>query len=317
MTRNVASLAALLLAFRLAPALAAQEAKLAGHWEGSIVLVAAEQEVDMVIDFRPEGSRVSGKLLFPFTEDGAHAVEELAVQGSHVVFSVRDKDGIVSAFDGALSPDGATLSGMMREKGRPVPFALQRGKARPVRESRSYRLAGDAIQLKAAFSGDADKTRILLLLNLGSFSSKMALRIVERYVMDRISDPNLRAYVVWTAPDVPEVATVLKQGTALATDPRITHFWSTDRGLSAVFEPMLPAHRMVPNTCLLFAPGSTWTAAAPVPDRVLQSPRFGAQTAPAAAQRLNGNALAADAQLLLQSRAVGRPAGVTGAGGSQ
>jgi hypothetical protein len=162
--------------------------------------------------------------------------------------AVRDKDGVTSAFDATLAPDGGSLQGTMKEKGRPVPFALHRAKVQPPREAPSYRLLGDALQLKAAFNGDADKTRILLLLNLGSFSSKMELRIVERFVMERIADPNLRVYVVWTAPDVPEVASVLRQGTALATDPRVTHFWSTDHGLSTVFAPLLASGKVGPPT---------------------------------------------------------------------
>jgi hypothetical protein len=85
---------------------------------------------------------------------------------------------------------------------------------------------------------------------------------------------------------------------------RVTHFWSTDHGLSTVFAPLLASGKVAPNTCFVFAPGRFWTAAAPVPDRVLQSPRIGAQPVPSAGQKFNGNDLAADVQqLLLQARA--------------
>src|SRR5882724_532398 len=95
------------------PTLAAQEARWVGHWEGALVITAAEQEVDVEVDFSRAGSQVNGRLWFPMTADGAHALEDVVLQGSHVSFSVRDKDGVVSAFDGALSPDGASLQGTM------------------------------------------------------------------------------------------------------------------------------------------------------------------------------------------------------------
>jgi hypothetical protein len=217
-----------------------------------------------------------------------------------VSFSVRDKDGVVSTFDGTLSPDGAGLQGTMKESGKPIPFTLHRAKAaEPAREIPTYKLAGDAIQLKAAFNGDAGKARMLLLLNLGSFSSKMALRVVERYVMDKIDDPGLRVYVVWLVPNVPEAVKVLQQEVGLAADPRITHFWTADRSAIKSLEPLLAPYKPVSNPCLLFAGYKAWTESAPLPDRIRQSALMGAKTVMAPEQRLNGVELAADVKWLL------------------
>jgi hypothetical protein len=296
--RTTAVLAAAILGF--VPALAAQEARLAGHWEGAMVLAAAEQEADVVMDFSPAQGRLAGRLWFPLTGDGAHAVENLAVQGSHIKFSVRDQDGVVSAFDGSLSSDGASLRGTMRESGQPVPFALHRAKAAPPpRDVRPLQVASSGAQIKKAFNDDIGKVRMLLLLNLGSFSSKMALRVVERYVMDQVSDPALRLYVVWMVPDRPEAVRVLERDVSLAADPRVTHFWSTERSLARIFEPMLAPYQPVSNPCLVFAPDKSWVVTPPVPDRFRQSAKIGARTRVSPGQKLNGIELAGDAMFLL------------------
>jgi hypothetical protein len=298
--RTTIALMMTILGICFALALAAQEAKLAGHWEGAIVLTPAEQEIDVMVDFNQAGGQVKGQLWFPLTADGAHEVSGFTMQGSHVSFSVRDKDGVVSTFDGVLSPDGSGLQGTMTESGKPVPFNLHRAKAaEPAREIPTYKLAGDAIQLKAAFNGDFGKTRMILLVNLGSFSSKMALRVVERYVMEQIDDPNLRVYVVWLAPNVPEATKVLQREVGLAADPRITHFWSSDTLPVKLLEPLLAPYKPVSNPCLLFAGYKTWTAGVPLPDRVRKSAVTGAKNVVSPGQKLNGLELAAEVRWLL------------------
>lgn len=288
------------------PAVHAQEKALTGHWEGAVVMVAAEQEVDVVVDFSPAVAGKQGELQFPLAGEGALEINDLKAEGARVSFSVRDKSGVVSAFSGDLSPDGAILQGTMKESGQSIPFTLRRSKAGgPAREAVVHKLSGDGSQLKEAFNRDAGDTRMLLLLNLGSFSGKVALRVVQRYVMDSIQDGDLRLYVVWKAPNGPEaakIAKVLQQDTALATDPRITHFWYDDRSLAAVFEPMLAPYQPVSIPCLLFAPGRSWTSTAPLPDRFRQSIKTGSKGVVQPGQKLNGLELAWDVQTLLDSK---------------
>lgn len=285
------------------PAVASQGEALVGHWAGTIVLVPAEREVDVIVDFRRDGEQVRGQLWFPLAGDGAHTVDGLTVQSDRVSFSVRDKAGTVSAFVGHLSQDGAGLKGVMKENGQSIPFVLQRSQpTAPAREVPTYKLSGDGLQLKEAFNKDIGKTRLLLLLDLGSFSGKMALRVVQRYVMDHIKDGDLRVYVVWRAPEMqdPEkIAKTLQLDAALATDPRITHFWFTGSSLSTVLEPMLAPYQPVSNPCLLFAPERSWTATAPLPDRFRQSPKMGGKSMMNPGQKLNGLELAWDVQTLL------------------
>jgi hypothetical protein len=296
-------IAALIVGAFLTPRLSAQAGRLAGHWEGALVMVPAEQEVDVVLDFQEAAGRVKGHLTFPVTLDGRHEVENLTAQGSQVSFAVHDADGALSAFTGTLAPDGDRLQGTMTESGQTIPFTLHRVKAAPpAREVPTYKLVNAQTELKETFNHDAGKVRMLLLLNPSSFSSKMALRIVERFVLEQIGDPDLRVYVVWMAPDRKESAQLVKLVAALAPDPRVTHFWSTDRALDKVFEPMLALYKPVSNPCLLFGADRAWTEPAPLPDRLRQTANGSPKSPVDPAQKLNGLDLAADVRRLLAAR---------------
>src|SRR4051812_21924972 len=113
--RKIVGLFIPLLCLTFAPVLVAQEARLAGHWEGVIALVSAEQEVDVTADFSQAGEQLKGQVWFPLNDDGAHEVADLRIEGPRVSFTVHDANGLVTAFDGALSPDGASLQGSMKE----------------------------------------------------------------------------------------------------------------------------------------------------------------------------------------------------------
>lgn len=283
----------------VAPAFAAQEPKLVGHWEGALILTPAEQEVDVALDFSRTGGKLCGQLQFPITADGAHELENLVLAGSRVTFSVKDKDGVVSAFDGSLSPDGTRLEGKMIEKEKAAPFLLHPAPAaKPAREIPTYKLSGDGIQLKTAFNNDIGKTRLILLINMGSFSSRMAIRVLERYVMEKIGDPNLRVYLVWLAPKIPSAESVVRQEAALAPDPRITRFWSTDPAVMQSFAPLLAPYKPVSDPCFVFGPDKSWTTEPPIPNQV----RVTRAKHMNPGQKLNGIELATDVQLLLATR---------------
>jgi hypothetical protein len=289
------------------PSLAGQEARLAGHWEGAIVLAPAEQELDVVVDLSRTAGQLKGRLWFPITGDGAHEVQDLAAQGSHVSFAVRDDDGVVSHFDGTLSPDGNSVRGTLKEGGQSAPFGLQRARSDwQVRPIPIHKLSPGALQLKMDFNADAGKTRLLLLLTMGSFTSKMALRIVERFVLEPIRDPNLRVYVVWMAPNTAQTAKVLQQGAGLAPDPRVTEYWSDDPAMLKVFQPMMAFYKQASDPCLLFAPGKVWMRPAPVPDRIRQTAGIGGKIKLPPGEKLNGIELAKDVQTLLPRTSKGR-----------
>jgi hypothetical protein len=294
------NLQAALLGVFLAPLSPAGAASLTGHWEGSIVLVAAEQEVDVVADFKPAGGKEEGQVRFPLTADGAHPVEDLRVHPPHVSFAVHDASGVDSTFDGVLSPDGATLQGTMKESGTPMSFTLRRTKAaEPRGEPPIAHLGDNAGELARAFNGDVGKVRMILLLDPTSFVSRVALRIVERYVLDRIADPNVSVYAVWMTSNRPAAARELRYLAGLAPDPRVTHFWATDPSVAKLFEPTLALYQSINKPCMLYAADRSWEKAPPLPDGIRKTPDIAAKEQLDPAQRLNGNALAADVKRLL------------------
>lgn len=303
MRTNRTSFQAVLLGVLLAPLSQAGAASLTGHWEGFVVLVAAEQEVDVVADFKPAGGQEEGKVSFPLTADGAHAVEDLRVHPPHVSFAVHDASGVDSSFDGVLSPDGAMLQGTMKESGTPMSFTLRRTKAAEPRVEPSIAHLGDnASELARAFNGDLGKVRMILLLDPTSFLSRVALRIVERYVLDRIADPNVSVYAVWMTSNRPGAAKALRYLAGLAPDPRVTHFWATDQSVAQIFGPTLALYHPIKKPCMLYSADRSWEKAPPLPDGVRKTPDIAAKEQLDPAQRLNGNALAADVKQMLARR---------------
>lgn len=301
--RKIAGLLVPLLALAFVPAGVAQDTRLTGRWEGIIVLVAAEQEVDITADFSQAGGQLKGQIWFPITGDGAHEVEGLQVEGPRVSFTVHDANGLVTAFAGALSPDGASLQGTMKESGRDIPFSLHRVLAHePAREVAVARLGSDGADLKKTFNADAGNVRVILLLDPRSFASRITVRLVERYVMDRLNDPNLRVYAIWMAPDKPGAAKAIQHLASLAPDPRMAHFWSTEPSFAKTFEPVLAMYAPITRPCMVFGRDRSWAELPPLPDAVRTTPDMTAKDPLAPSRRLNGNDLAADVTRLLAER---------------
>lgn len=301
---------AVLLGVALMPALSAQAPSLTGHWEGVIVLVPAEREVDVTADFKPAGGKILGLVSFPLTADGDHQVEDLHMQAPHVSFSVHDTEGIESTFDAALSADGTTLHGIMRERSAAMPFTMRRIKAgEHHREIQLAHLGESGVELVRAFNAEAGKVRIILLLDPRSFASRITLRIVERYVLDQISDPGLSVYAVWMTSDRPSAAKGVQYLAGLAADPRVTHFWSTNPATAGIFAPVLTLYKSMSRPCMLFASDRSWERFPPLPDGVRKTPD-NAKEQLDPTQRLNGNDLAADVKRLLAKR-LGGPANRT------
>lgn len=298
--RNIVGLFIPFLGLTFAPVLVAQEASLAGHWEGVIVLVAAEQEVDITAVFSQAEGQLKGQVWFPINGDGAHEVGGLHIEGQRVSFAVHDAGGVVTAFDGVLSPDRASLQGTMKESGTAVPFSLHRVPApEPAHEVSVSKLGSNGVDLKKIFDADIGNVRMILLLDPRSFASRITLRLVERYVMDRINNPNLRVYAVWMAPDKPGVAKAVQHLASLAPDPRITHFWSTEPSFAKTFEPALALDKPITQPCMVFGRDRSWSELPPLPDVVRKTPDMTAKDQLEPSRRLNGNDLAADVTRLL------------------
>ncbi len=280
-TRALALSAAMF--FLAAAVTAAQAPDPLGYWEGSIILSPAEDELDVIAEFsRDAKGALQGRLWFPTHPVGPFDMETSSLHGAHLSFDVRDKDGVVSAFEGEIAANGRALAGTFREKLQSYPFALERRAAPPPVEVAIQDLADDASELKAEINRESGHVRLLLVLSPISLSAKVALKLVERYVLEAMPDPALRVYVVWEVPDVPGAESLTaKRFKPLASDPRVVEFWSRSgaatkalRSAPTAVNPEKPEDDEAFNRCLLFSGEKTWGQSPPAPDRVWKSARL-------------------------------------------
>jgi hypothetical protein len=255
---------------------------LEGHWEGAIVSVPAELEIEVAVDLkRTYKGDLGGEVYFPMTGPKPSAIEDLSLQDAHLSFQVHDDDLVVTSFQGTVR-DGATIAGTMTERGKTLPFSLRRrtGPPPPTRAGIGALTAGT--ELPAVFDRDFGRRRILLILSPALFSSRMTLSLIRRYVLDANPDPSLRLYVFWEVPpnvERAEVERVIRQVGALAADVRATHFWSADRTLRKSLQPVLARYgdKPITNPCLLFSGEKKWGLTAPLPDEIRVGPQAGSK----------------------------------------
>jgi hypothetical protein len=276
-----------------------QQHGLEGRWEGAIVIVPAEQEIEVAVDLnRSQRGQLGGQVYFPMTGPSPSVIQGLSLQNAHISFHVRDEEGVVTSFDGALR-DGSMIAGTMTERGKTLPFSLHRRIGPAPRSKAGIGGLLDGIALPAIFDRDVGRRRILLILSPALYSSRMTLSLVRRYVLDTNADPNLRLYVLWEVP--PNVAPaeaerVVRQTASIATDVRATHFWSPNRTLRNSLQASLGPYGTKPiaNPCLLFSGDKKWGATPPVPDQVRIGPQFGSKANPSPRDRFNGINFALD-----------------------
>jgi hypothetical protein len=162
------------------------------------------------------------------------------------------------------------------------------------------RVGDDGAELRQAFNADAGHVRLLITLSPSAVGSKAALRLVQRYVLDRIASPDLEVYVVWEP--VLRVDTEQASGAAsrLVSDPRVRHFWSGSRFTGHSFASLSGKDgQPLRDSFLVFGRDKKWTDAAPVPDHFrIASPNSG-ELEPD--RRMNGEKLAEDIEAALGS----------------
>jgi hypothetical protein len=281
---------------------AAQEPVWPGYWDGVIQISPAESEVDVLVELsRDAAGALRGRLWYPTHPEGPFPLEHLAVHGRDIAFDVHDKDNVVSYFSGAVRAGEPVIEGTFRERQVSYPFALHWRSSPPAITVQVGELSDDASELRSEFEGEDGHVRIVLILSPMSFQSKIALRVLKRYVLDEIADPALRVYVVWEPPLVPRAKTL----TALAikplvTDPRVAEYLSKSQAASKFLQTVLaPESAGKYSLCLVFSPHKSWTHGPQAPDLV----RLGVSHDPAVfiskEERWNGPDLAARIKMLL------------------
>lgn len=267
-----------------APAVAATPAApaapaLSGEWDGAIVAVAAEMEVDTSIELAGDAAgRLRGELWFPTQRPKRFPLQDLAQDGADLSFFVTDEDGVKTFFTGRLSADRSEIAGTMHEREQRAPFTLHRHPVPlgPPPGPAVLQLAADGAALRNAFDGHAGHPRLVLILSPTLFSSRMTLRLVERYVLAADRDPDLLVIVVWEPTYGSDTEQTARQAAGLVDDARLVHFWSPTRFASSVWKPafqLLGLSGKIMDPVLVFPKESRWQGSAPLPDRLYQTPR--------------------------------------------
>jgi hypothetical protein len=275
-----------------------------GHWEGVIVAAPAEMEVDVDVDITRVGERLQGHLSFPTQGKKTYEVQDLQLRDNAVSFKVVDEQNIVDFFDGLISQDSAEIIGTMTESPRRVPFSLRRREARPGDFLPAVlRVADDGAELRQAFNAGAGHVRLLMILSPTSISSKVNLRIVQRYVLDQIANPDLKVYVVWEPVFPSDSEQASHEASGLVSDPRVQQFWSSSRVTGHSFGKLSgKPDKPLWNSFLIFGGDKKWTDAAPDPDQFRIVPRSGMEVQ--ADRKMNGTKLAEEIKARLSSSQV-------------
>ena len=160
-----------------APASAGAE-RFAGLWRGMIVNKPAELEVEIVVELGPgAGGGLAGTIDVPTSRLSYVPLEGVKVEGERIEFGFRRHseafgEGALSRFEGTLGAGGDEIRGEYTEAGgaRRLAFELERageaGAPRPEPVTPPLRaLSARGDELRAAFNGDADRVRLLMLMS--------------------------------------------------------------------------------------------------------------------------------------------------------
>ncbi|MEA2564113.1 MAG: hypothetical protein QOH06_5617 [Acidobacteriota bacterium] len=295
---KIRDIAALFVLWIVAQPLLAQPANLAGHWEGAIVVSPGESEVDVITEITGDpGKETQGELWFPLQQTQRYTIQSFSREGAHLSFQVKDENGIVTSFEGEIAADGRSIAGKMVEGTSSVPFTLERRNPRPGTEVKLQDLSIDGSELRTAFNSHLGHPRIVVALSPSSLFSRTTLRLIERYVLNAIDDPNLRLFVVWE-PSRSEENTEhdIQESASLITDPRVTYFLSRSGFLNGTYNALSKST----DPCLLFSSDALWGGTAPTPYRFKQSRRGGSKEKIAQETKFNAIELSFDVQALLR-----------------
>jgi hypothetical protein len=276
---------------------------LQGRWDGVIFFAPAENEVDVSIEVGTAADgRLQDQLWFPTQRPKRYEIRDLALAGATVSFHVVDEHGVVSSFKGELSLDKAEIKGMLTENEQHTPFTLHRRPQRePSEPPQVLALRGDGADLRQIFNRDADRMRLLIIGSPSSLSTRMSLRLIQRYVSEPIMDPKLTIYVVWEHIYSSDSASKAQEAAALVSEPRILHFWSDSHALGESFKALLGAFGGGKSPSwdmyMLFAPNRQWGDSVPIPDGFRYGPQMSSAVPPE--RRMNAAKMADEIRALL------------------
>lgn len=246
----------------------AEKPTIAGHWEGAIVIREAVFEVDLRIDIEQAADdSLKGTVSLPtqFVKD--LPLQSVDFDGKKISFLSVDKDGVVSSFQGELSDGGRQIVGKMTEGGQSAPFHLARAAAKGPQTGQIQHLSADGKELISRFNQDAGSVRLLVVLSPTCGRCRMGALLIDRHILEKISDPRLRVYILWEKVNTQDSDAAARAAAALVEDERVTQLWSEDRFAGHLFQKTVRLETSPAwDIFLLFSGDKNWTGTPPQPD---------------------------------------------------
>jgi hypothetical protein len=247
---------------------ASEPARIDGHWEGVILVRPGDFEVDIKLDLMPAANgSLTGHLSYPNQGPKEYALDTVQMDGGSLLITSTDEQGTVSVFQGRSADGGKVLQGELTEGGKKAPFELHRVDAAARKAPVLRTLARDGAELKSLFNEEQGKVRLVMVLSPGCGNCRMAARMVERHLLDKVQDPDLSVDLIWERISAADTQDVAAEAAALFADPRIHQFWSQDHPTSIAFHDAVGAKKTLAwDIFLVFGKGKRWADGPPVPD---------------------------------------------------
>lgn len=142
-----------------------------GSWEGAVVYVPAELEVEIFVDlFQDARGVLAGLIDIPTKPIEDEPLFNLRLDGSRIFWELQ-RDSGTFPYEGTLSADGREIRGTSVDRGKTVEFWLKRrdpGAPERVRVQPSlHTLSATGAELKEKFNADAGNVRLVMLLSPG------------------------------------------------------------------------------------------------------------------------------------------------------
>jgi hypothetical protein len=163
--------ALLFLCLACPPAWGQSRPAIEGTWEGALVYVPAEQEVDIIVDlFQDSRGVLAGLIDVPTKPIEDEPLANVRFDGSRISWELQ-RDSGTFPYEGTLSADGQEIRGRSTDRGKTVEFWLKRrdpGAPERVRVNPPLHThSATGAELKERFNADAGTVRLVMLLSPG------------------------------------------------------------------------------------------------------------------------------------------------------
>ena len=164
---------AVLLALGLVclPAWGVDRASVLGSWDGAIVYVPAEQEVEIEIELVEDVmGKLGGLIDIPTKPVEDEPLVAMRLEGDRISWQLRRESGTFP-FQGTVSADGNEIRGQCEDRGKSYDFWLRkRDPAAPPKAAVHpplHDLSPSGAELRQRFEADHGNVRLVMLLSPG------------------------------------------------------------------------------------------------------------------------------------------------------